>query len=362
MKKFIKNLLLGLVVIVTIVGQPVYAADNDFKRDIYNHLENWDTEFDISYYDSDVLELVKEISEKDDYLARSISRLVYERVGRKATIKVTYKTTKEQEEYINTELVKIVKSIISPNMSDFDKVKAVNKYIIDRYEYDNSLKSNNVYSALTTGKTICQGYAMTAYKMLNLAGIENRIIIGELDGVPHGWNLVKLNEKWYHLDTTNNDATGKNIYFLKNDETLKNDGFVWKDNIYPVCDENYDENSNRYVLANGDQDTVKNSSNSQKTLSESNNGQTTVGYKSSVDGNWSFSNSSWYFLKSSGGYATGWNIIDNKWYWLGSSGAMQTGWINYDGKWYYCYPVSGVMAVNTIIDGQKIDSTGAWIV
>lgn len=310
MKKFIENLLIGLIVILSIFGQPVFAANDDLNSYVYNHLENWDTEFQIPYYESDALEVVKNISEKDDYLARSISRLVYEKVGKRATVKITYRTTKEQEKYINTELTRIVNSIITPNMSDFEKVKAINNYIIDRYSYDESLQSNNVYSALTTGKTICQGYAMTAYKMLNLVGIENRIIIGELDGVAHGWNLVKLNGKWYHLDITNNDAVDKNRYFLKNDDALRNDGFVWKANDYPACNEDFDE------------------------ISNVNNTRT---------------------------YVTGWNTIDNKWYYLESNGEMKTGWLYYNKKWYYCYPGNGTMAINTIIDGYRVDSNGVWI-
>ena len=346
MKKFIRCLLIGLIIILTAVGKPAFAAENDFNAYVYNHLENWDTEFEISYYDSDVLERIKEISEKDDYLARSISRFVYEKVGNKATIKVTYKTTKEQEKYVNTELNKIVNSIISPNMNDFDKITVINKYLIDRFEYDKSLKSNTAYTALKTGKAICQGYAMAAYKMFNLVGIENRIIIGDLDGVPHGWNLVKLNGKWYHLDVTNNDALGKNNYFLKNDNALKESGFAWKSGNYPICDENYIQDSSNYIGAR-----------------DNNTRQAYWGYKSNTDGKWYFNNGTWYFIKNSGDYVTGWSIIDNKWYYLGSDGKMQTGWINYYGKLYYCYPGSGFMAVNTTVDNRyKVDSAGAWIV
>ncbi|HEX9025392.1 MAG TPA: transglutaminase domain-containing protein [Clostridium sp.] len=349
MKKFIKNLMLGLIVILAIGGQPAFAVDYDLNTSVYNHLENWDTEFEIDYYNSDVLDVIKDIAQKDDYLSRSLKRLEYEREGNRATVKVTYLTTKEQEEYINKELATIVNSIITSNMSDYDKIKTINKYIVDRYEYDDSLLSNNVYSALTTGKTICQGYAMTAYKMLNLAGIENKIIIGDLDGVAHGWNLVKLDGKWYHLDTTNNDVTN-NKYFLKNDEALRNDGFTWEANDYPICDENYEATSNS---------SIKRINNSNQ---ESNNyGQPSIGYKSHLDGNWYFSNGSWYFLRNTSIYATGWNIIDNNWYCLGNNGAMQTGWIYYNRKWYYCYPVSGDMATNTIIGGYRVDSSGAWI-
>jgi glucan-binding YG repeat protein len=227
-------------------------------------------------------------------------------------------------------------------MSTYDKIKTINKYLIDRYEYDNTFVSNNVYSALTTGKTTCQGYAMTTYKMLDLAGVENKIIVGDLEGVAHGWNLVKIKGNWYHLDVTNNDVTD-NKYFLKNDSTLINDGFTWDENDYPICDENYKKGSNNHEVK----------------LSE--NVQVSVGYKSNVDGNWYFTKGSWYFLENIGIYATGWNVIDNQCYCLGSDGAMQTGWIDCNGKWYYCYPGSGDMATNSIIDGYRVDSTGAWV-
>jgi transglutaminase/protease-like cytokinesis protein 3 len=226
--------------LLVVSGESVLAADYDLNTSVYNHLENWETEFEISYYKSDVLDVIIDIAKKDDYLTRSLNRLVYNKVGNRATVKVTYKTTKEQEEYINNELTRIVNSIITKNMSDIDKIKAINKYIIDRYEYDDSLVSNNVYSALTTGKTVCQGYAMTAYKMFSLVGIENKIIIGELDGIAHGWNMVKVDGKWYNLDVTNNDVTN-NKYFLRDDRTLRDDGFTWEANDYPICDKNYEE-------------------------------------------------------------------------------------------------------------------------
>ena len=340
MRNVIRNLLLGLIIISAIMGQPVFAADNDLNSYVYNHLENWDTEFQIDYYKSDVLEVVQNIAKDDDYLMRSLEKMVYERVGDKATLKVTYRTTKDQELYINQELTKIVNSITTNEMSDFDKVKAINEYLINRFGYDDSLVSNNAYSALTTGKTTCQGYAMTAYKMLKLAGVENKIIIGNLDGVPHGWNLVKLNNKWYHLDVTNNDALGNNKYFLRQDKVLKNDGFTWKESDYPECSEDYNYENNKASSYTG-------------LLSE---------LKSNKDGKWNLVNSAWCFLENTGRYATGWNIIDNNWYYLGNDGVMKTGWIYSNGKWYYCYPGSGAMALNSVIDGKyRVDSNGAWI-
>lgn len=355
MRKRFKNILLGLMVISAICGQPVLAADYDLDTYVYGHLENWDAEFKIDYYNKDVLDVIKEIAKKDDYLTISLSKLVYERKGSDATVKVTYKTTKEQEEYVTDELTKAVNSIIKENMTDYDKVKAINKYLVDRFEYDKSLTSTTAYSALTTGKTVCQGYALAAYKMIKMAGIENRIVVGTLDGVPHGWNLVKLNDKWYQLDVTNNDAVGSYKYFLKNDNTLKKDGFVWNASDYPAANENYDEAKSNLSLSNGNLAVVNSI-----TKGVSSN-QTSNVYKSKLDGYWYLTNNSWLFIKNTGSYATGWNMIDNNWYYFGSDGAMKTGWIYADGKWYYCYPASGAMAANTTINGYKLDFTGAWI-
>lgn len=98
-------------------------------------------------------------------------------------------------------------------------------------------------------------------------------------------------------------------------------------------------------------------------------------WSKNVDGTWSFVNSNgekaigwikddstWYHLNSSGVMETGW-IKDNNglWYYLNNDGAMKTGWLkDTDGKWYYLN-TSGYMAVDTTIDGYKINSTGAWL-
>ena len=153
--------------------------------------------------------------------------------GIETTMDVTCLTTKEQEEYINTQLKSTTNSLIKANMSDLEKVRTINDYIVNRYEYDYTQKSISVYSALTTSVAVCQGYSMTAYKMLNYAGVENRIIVGTLKGVPHSWNSVKIDGNWYQLDITNNDSIEKNKYFLVSDETLSLHQYSWDREKYP---------------------------------------------------------------------------------------------------------------------------------
>lgn len=98
------------------------------------------------------------------------------------------------------------------------------------------------------------------------------------------------------------------------------------------------------------------------------------GWIKNTDGTWSYTNSdgtkavgwlkdnnTWYYLNAEGVMQTGWIKDGSTWYYLNSSGAMQTGWVkDTNGKWYYLYD-NGVMAHSTVIDGYKLDASGAWI-
>lgn len=65
----------------------------------------------------------------------------------------------------------------------------------------------------------------------------------------------------------------------------------------------------------------------------------------------------WYYLKDNGAMATGWIQDDGAWYYLNDNGAMVTGWYQVGGKWYYSYS-SGALAVNTTIDGYRVNEKG----
>ena len=65
----------------------------------------------------------------------------------------------------------------------------------------------------------------------------------------------------------------------------------------------------------------------------------------------------WYYLKDNGAMVTGWIQDDGAWYYLNDNGSMATGWYQVGGKWYYSYS-SGELAVNTTIDGYRVNEKG----
>lgn len=73
------------------------------------------------------------------------------------------------------------------------------------------------------------------------------------------------------------------------------------------------------------------------------------------------SDGTWYYANADGALQTGWLTLNGRTYYLCSDFKMATRWEYIDGAWYYFDPVSGAMAVNTVINGYTVGADGAWI-
>lgn len=93
--------------------------------------------------------------------------------------------------------------------SDYDRVRAVYDYIINTVDYDlNSPDNQNIYSSLVNHVSVCAGYAKAAQYLLQQSGIQAFYVTGTI--VPngdHGWDIVRIDGKYYHVDPTFGDPT-----------------------------------------------------------------------------------------------------------------------------------------------------------
>ena len=154
-------------------------------------------------------------------------------------------------------------------------------------------------------------------------------------------------------------SPGESVHY---DQILEKDGYKWLSYI------SY-SGSRRYIQLEGVTSSQNYQNQSGNSSSYGSNSSSTVGWKK-INGSWYHfksngskstgwlkDGSSWYYLKSSGEMQTGWLKENGSWYYLDSSGAMKTGWYQVSGKWYYSYS-SGALAVNTTVDGYRVNSNG----
>ena len=121
----------------------------------------------------------------------------------------TYFTDQEQESRVSEKARSIIDHIITDEMSDYDRILSIYTYMCENVTYDYERRDDDsteiehsAYAALCEGKAVCQGYAAAVYRLMLMAGIDCRVIVGAVDGTGHAWNIVKLDGKYYYMDST----------------------------------------------------------------------------------------------------------------------------------------------------------------
>lgn len=203
--------------VVASADLPIVNNLSDLNGIIFEGMTEFATEITVRYQgdvsDIDyVMGIMKEIIAADDYLLGTVSSYGYETGGYVGdvtlTINLSYQTTAAQEVFVQSEVKRLVGELIRPTMSDVEKVRIINEWIVKKTTYSENTKASPhaAYTILAEGKGVCQAYALLAYLMLKEAGVEARYVTGDA-GEPHAWNLVKVDGQWYHLDPTWSDPT-----------------------------------------------------------------------------------------------------------------------------------------------------------
>jgi hypothetical protein len=138
------------------------------------------------------------------------------------TITYIYTETAAERKAVDDFISKNLPKIVGNAKSDLEKVFAINEWIKAYITYDESYSHKSVYATLKDRTGVCQGYALLFYKLAKAAGLSVYLVSGQAKPAdasadklqPHAWNIVKIEDSWYYIDTTWNDSTRTNAYFL----------------------------------------------------------------------------------------------------------------------------------------------------
>ena len=134
----------------------------------------------------------------------------------------------------------VVKQVIKPGMSTYDRALALHDWLIYNANYDTTYTHRDASGVLLHGTGVCDSYGRAYLMLCTIAGIECIYVSGDAGGA-HGWNMIKLDDgKWYHVDCTwddpvtpsGNGGAENHDYFCIDDEQMSKD-HTWNtpDNI-----------------------------------------------------------------------------------------------------------------------------------
>ena len=124
-------------------------------------------------------------------------------------------------------------SAIAAAGSAEQKAKVAHDYIVKKVEYDDNYLTNpenpfhqSAYSVFCDDHSVCAGYTKAFEMLMNGAGIDTIALLS----TDHAWNMIKINDSWYHTDCTWDDMDGYSGYemiynfFNRSESVIRSDG------------------------------------------------------------------------------------------------------------------------------------------
>lgn len=145
------------------------------------------------------------------------------------------------------------------NLGMAEKALWLHDVILNNVKYgeSNGIRSHNIIGVVQEGVAVCEGISM-AYKFLcDLLDIPCIYVSGTLNGSPHGWNMLWINNETSFVDVTNDINTYSGSFgrsnFLRNSKEMS--GYSWNTALIPEC--RLTNKTNSYVTAYSMQELVQ---------------------------------------------------------------------------------------------------------
>ena len=118
----------------------------------------------------------------------------------------------ENETKAYHKLFDIANKLNLQELSDIEAVLAVHDYLVLNTDYDQLTAatgsggvSHYAEGLLLHNLAVCSGYASTFQLLMQIAGIDCEYVFTD----SHAWNLVQIDDEWYHIDVTWDDPVSE---------------------------------------------------------------------------------------------------------------------------------------------------------
>ena len=175
--------------------------------------------------------------------------------GECVEVTLSYNRTAQNLSQAKSEFEAAAKPILdgaASESSDLDKEKYVHDALIKKADYARSSAMNqSAYSALVSGDTVCAGYSRAFQYLMQQLGIPCYYCTG-YSGEEHAWNIVKIDDVYYNVDTTWDDTDPSTYdYYNKTDADYVGTHVRTGLSVYlPACGDADDGEGGNYPTGN----------------------------------------------------------------------------------------------------------------
>ena len=123
----------------------------------------------------------------------------------------TYLSDAAEEAAVAERLESVMPTLGLEGMTEAGKIRAIYRWITENVTFDewDDRMAYSAYGALIHGRAVCQGFANLFYRMALTAGLDVRIVSGtgmnggpgSTSSGPHAWNIVRIGDLFYNLDS-----------------------------------------------------------------------------------------------------------------------------------------------------------------
>lgn len=177
-----------------------------------------------------------------------------------------YYTTKAQENLFDQQMEELIEEFdFDSNDSALYKSNVIYDYITENvvYDYENLYDDSHLlkytaYAALVNGVAVCQGYATLYYRLARECGLQTRVVVGRSHGENHAWNIVKIGQYYYYLDSTWDAGMTEYDYYLVGSTQFTMDHTPLEDYLTSEFAAQYPISKSNYVFDNNHEHSFKN--------------------------------------------------------------------------------------------------------
>ncbi len=261
MKRLIVTLLIAAFSLSTLTSCGEESAFSDVTTDVAEYTYSSEEEAseiteDVTGEATEETTVVSEEAETEDEVSTEEAELIELEIYDDTAIVEAYKsgdtsTLSSDDLLIYKAAVDAIETFYVEEMSDYEIVLAAHDYITTHVTYDldelNLLgsakdESSTPLGALVYGEAICMGYTSSFQLIMDMLDVESMIVTGSSAGEAHAWNMVCVDDKWYHVDCTWNDYVpdfeGRmafHTYFMVTDDTMALE-HIWDMDSTPTAD------------------------------------------------------------------------------------------------------------------------------